>query len=246
MAGPGSGQAAVRIGVFARNDRHEVRERGGMRDSRRRGSGTFVFSAIAAVVAMGSWPPRASAQAADTSEPGSKQAIAAATTEPRFLSPWVADVPDHPTVPSPTNSSGTSRARPASSARPTKIYGYYRALAAATPRVRVETIGKSEEGREILLVAVGDERRLANLEGLRKDMADLADPRRCDEPCSEARIAGTTPSTCSTAAFTPRRRARPRCSWSSPTVSRCRCSPHPRDPRQAGRPHQPGGRARRA
>ena len=40
--------------------------------------------------------------APDAPEPGSIEAIAAATTEPRFLSPWVASVPFSPTVPSPT------------------------------------------------------------------------------------------------------------------------------------------------
>jgi murein tripeptide amidase MpaA len=38
-----------------------------------------------------------------------------------------------------------------------KIYAYYRALAAATPRVKVDVIGTTEEGRDILLVFVGNE-----------------------------------------------------------------------------------------
>jgi len=163
-----------------------------MRDERR-GAGWSVGGAFFALVLSLIGLSRASAQEADRSEPGSKEAIAAATTEPRFLSPWVADVPDHPTIPSPTKYLGHIAGAAGELSSTTKIYGYFRALAAATPRVRVEVIARSEEGRDILLVAVGDERRLANLEGLRKDMADLADPRRCDEPCSELRIAGTTP-----------------------------------------------------
>src|SRR5262250_1474558 len=39
----------------------------------------------------------------DQPEPGSVEAIAAATTEPRFLSPWVAYVPESATVPSPSD-----------------------------------------------------------------------------------------------------------------------------------------------
>jgi hypothetical protein len=162
-----------------------------MSDFERR-SGTVGLLAVAAL-ALGAGPQSARAQGADTSERGAKEAIAAATTEPRFLSPWVSDVPDHPTIPSPTRFLGHIAGAPGELSSTAKVYGYFRALAAATPRVRVETIGKSEEGREILLVAVGDERRLANLAGLRQDMADLADPRRCDAPCSELRIAGTTP-----------------------------------------------------
>ncbi len=129
----------------------------------------------------------------DTPEPGARQAIAAATSEPRFLSPWVDDVPDSPTVPSPTKFLGHIAGAPGELTGTTQIYAYYRALAAATRRVRVETIGTTEEGREILLVVVGDEESLRNLEALRSDMAALADPRRCDATAMEAIVARTKP-----------------------------------------------------
>jgi len=48
-----------------------------------------LLAAAAAVPAAG----------ADTPEPGTRAAIAAATTEARFSSPWVADLPDDPKVP---------------------------------------------------------------------------------------------------------------------------------------------------
>ena len=53
--------------------------------------GTLVAGGAAAAVDPGP----------DTVEPGSIEAIAAATTDPRFLSPWVAYLPDAPGVPSP-------------------------------------------------------------------------------------------------------------------------------------------------
>ncbi len=37
------------------------------------------------------------------------------------------------------------------------ILKYYRALAAATPRVQVETIGRSDEGRELVVVWVSSD-----------------------------------------------------------------------------------------
>jgi hypothetical protein len=67
------------------------------------------------------------------------------------------------------------------------------ALAAATDRERVEVIGKSEEGRDVLLVIVGDSQGLADLEGARADMAALADPRRTDEAAAEAIVARRRP-----------------------------------------------------
>ncbi len=129
----------------------------------------------------------------DRPEPGSRDAIAAATTEPRFLSPWVADVPDHPTIPSPTRFLGHIAGAPGELTRTDRIYAYYRALAAASPRVRVETIGKSEEGRDLLLVIAGDERTVANLETMRADMSALADPRRTDEAAMERIVARVKP-----------------------------------------------------
>jgi hypothetical protein len=130
----------------------------------------------------------ASAQAPDTPEPGSREAIAAATTEPRFLSPWTSSVPDHPTIPSPTKFLGHIVGAPGELTRTDKLYGYYRALAAASPRVQVEVIGKTEEGRDLLLVVVGDDAAMKQLDRYRKDMADLADSRRCDETCLEQRV----------------------------------------------------------
>lgn len=49
------------------------------------------------------WPAALHAQAAgpDTPEPGSVEEIAQATTEPRFLSPWVSYLPASATVVSP-------------------------------------------------------------------------------------------------------------------------------------------------
>jgi hypothetical protein len=131
--------------------------------------------------------------APDTPEPGSREAIAAATTEPRFLSPWVADLPDSKTVPSPTRFLGHIAGAPGELTRTSRIYAYYRALAAASDRVRVEVIGKSEEGRDILLVILGAEESLRDLERLRAEMAALADPRRTDEAAMEQIVARTKP-----------------------------------------------------
>ena len=62
------------------------------------------------------------------------------------------------------------------------LYRYYRELAKATPRVRVFTAPeKSEEGKEQMLVAVGDENLLAKLDRYKEITAKLADPRKINE-----------------------------------------------------------------
>ncbi len=115
--------------------------------------------------------------APDTAEPGSVEAIAKFTTEPRFGNPWVAYVPASETVPSPTKYLGHVAGAAGELSRTSQIYGYFRELAKATPRVRVDVLGKSEEGRDILLVAIADEEGIRDLDRLKKATAALADPR---------------------------------------------------------------------
>jgi hypothetical protein len=57
------------------------------------------------------------------------------------------------------------------------VYRYFRMLAAASPRVKVFTIGHTEEGREMIAVAVADESLLAKAEENNARLAKLADPR---------------------------------------------------------------------
>src|SRR5205085_1496926 len=54
---------------------------------------------------------------------------------------------------------------------------FYRALAAATPRVKVETIGKSDEDRELVVVWVSSDENIKGLQKNRDNLAKLADPR---------------------------------------------------------------------
>src|ERR671927_1347945 len=70
-----------------------------------------------------------------------------------------------------------------------------RMLAGASPRVRVYSIGKSEEGREMIAVAVASERLLAQLEENRARLAKLADPRsiNLDDAEADRIVASTTP-----------------------------------------------------
>src|ERR1700759_210836 len=84
------------------------------------------------------------AQTPDIPEPGSAEAIAAATTDPHFVSPWVSYVPQSATVPSPEKFFGRIMGAPGELAGTGKTYAYARALAGASPRVHVFTIGHSE------------------------------------------------------------------------------------------------------
>ena len=135
----------------------------------------------------------AATAAADTPEPGSAEAIARFTTDPRFLNPWIASVPDSAAVPSPSDFLGHVAGAPGELTRSARIHAYYRALAASSPRVRVETIGRTEEGRDILLAVIADEAGIGDLPRLKAATAALADPRRTDPAQAEALIAGARP-----------------------------------------------------
>jgi len=107
------------------------------------------------------------AQSPDVAEPGSVEAIAAATTDPHYVSPWVSYVPQSTAVPSPEKFFGRIMGAPGELVGTAKAYGYARALAQASPRVRVFTIGRSEEGRDILLLAIADEAGIRDLDRLK-------------------------------------------------------------------------------
>ncbi|HTV51783.1 MAG TPA: M14 family zinc carboxypeptidase [Steroidobacteraceae bacterium] len=129
----------------------------------------------------------------DTVELGSVQEIARATTEPRFLSPWVAYLPASSTVVSPRAFLHRIPGAPGELVNSATAYAYCRALAGSSARVRLFTIGRSEEGRDIVLLAIADERGIAQLERLKAATAALADPRRTDAAAAEQLIATARP-----------------------------------------------------
>lgn len=129
----------------------------------------------------------------DTPEEGSSEDIRKATTDAQFLSPWVSYVPASSNVPSPRAFFGRIMGAPGELVNAEKAYAYCRALAAASPRVRVFTIGKSEEGREILVVAIANEKGITELEALKAATAALADPRKTDSAAAEKLIAQSRP-----------------------------------------------------
>ena len=150
------------------------------------------FAGVTAIFLCGAAAPALDVSP-DVAEAGSIESIAKFTTEPRFSSAWVAYVPASATVPSPTKFLGHLVGAPGELSHTSQIYGYFRALAEATPRVKVSVIGKSEEGREILLVAIADEEGIQSLDRLKAATANLADPRKTTPEAAEKIIATARP-----------------------------------------------------
>src|SRR4029077_15065553 len=99
------------------------------------------------------------------------------TTRPDFTSPLVDHLPKLAGVPSPKDVLGHHIGEPKKLTYYADILKYYRALAAASPRVKVLTIGQSTEGRDLVVVFVSAEESISNLETYRGYLAQLADPR---------------------------------------------------------------------
>lgn len=146
----------------------------------------FLLLTAGIVVAQNSYSP-------DTPEEGSVEAIARYTTETKFVNPWVAYVPASSKVPSPSKYLGHIVGAAGELSHTQKIYGYLRELAAASERVELEVIGKTEEGRDILLVIVSDEQNIRNLAQLKEATAALADPRKTSPEQAEQIIKTAKP-----------------------------------------------------
>jgi Zinc carboxypeptidase len=99
------------------------------------------------------------------------------TTEPYFTSPLVDYLPASKTVPTPKVVLGDVAGAPGILPYSKQVYEYMRMLEKASPRVKVFSIGTTEEGREMIAVAVSSEANLAHLQENHAELAKLADPR---------------------------------------------------------------------
>jgi len=79
------------------------------------------------------------------------------------------------------------------SSRIEDIYRYMRELEKGLETVKVIYHRHSEEGREIILVAVSDEGNIAKLDHFKELTARLADPRRTPQPEADHLIAEALP-----------------------------------------------------
>jgi len=111
--------------------------------------------------------------------------IKQATTSPEFLTELVDHLPASSRVPTPEKFLGYIAGAEGQLTYAKDIHRYFREVAKVSPRVRVETLGTTEEGREMIVAFVSDEANIKRLERLKQITAKLADPRTTPE--AEAR-----------------------------------------------------------
>jgi hypothetical protein len=115
------------------------------------------------------------------------------TTEPRFMTELVDHLPASASVPTPLEFHGYIAGAEGKLTYAEDVYRYMRALEAASPRVKVFSIGRSEEGREMILVAISSEETIASLDRYREITRKLSDPRKISEDEARQLIATGKP-----------------------------------------------------
>src|SRR5947209_7640383 len=112
--------------------------------------------------------------------------IAEYTTEKFFNSPLTDYLPASPKVPTPKAVLGDVAGAPGKLPYAEDVYKYMRMLEKASPRVKVFSIGTTEEGREMIAVAIASESLVAKLDENKARLAKLADPRTINLDDAEA------------------------------------------------------------
>ncbi len=154
-----------------------------------------------ALLAIGLAPSLAAAQqmTTETRDPSQKQDASFAKdykewlVNPKHGSPLVDHLPLVSGIPTPKDVLGYHIGAPKKLTYYADQLKYYRALAAATPRVQVETIGTSDEGRELVVVWVSSDANIKSLAQNREKLAKIADPRGLSESQIKQLIETTRP-----------------------------------------------------
>jgi hypothetical protein len=113
--------------------------------------------------------------------------------DPRITTELVDHLPASETVPTPLKFFGRIVGTPGELTYAKDIHRYMEALDKASDRVKMWSIGKTEEGRDMIVLAIADEATIANLDKYKADIHALTDPRKTSEEQARRIIAGGRP-----------------------------------------------------
>jgi len=116
--------------------------------------------------------------------------IAEYLQDDRISTELVDYLPASETVPTPLDFLGRIIGTPGELTHVDDINRYMRAIAAASPRADVWSMGMSEEGREMILVVIADEGTMGRLEEYKGYLHELTDPRVTSEERARELIGG--------------------------------------------------------
>ncbi len=101
--------------------------------------------------------------------------------DPRISTELVDHLPSSDTVPTPLKFFGRIPGTPGELTYAKDIYRYYDALDKASERAVMWNIGKTEEGRDMVVLAIADEATIKQLDRYKGMLASLTDPRKTTE-----------------------------------------------------------------
>jgi len=151
------------------------------------------FSAASAAIPAAAGQPQKKAAAQPVDQEYTAK-IKEYTQDPRILTELVDHLPASATVPSPLKFLGRVAGMPDELTYYKDMKRYFEALAKAAPsRTRLFTIGQSEEGRDMIVLAIADEATIKALDKYKKILADLTDPRKLADAQAASLIAAGKP-----------------------------------------------------
>jgi Zinc carboxypeptidase len=115
------------------------------------------------------------------------------TQDPRISTELVDHLPASDTIPTPLKFFGRMPGTPGELTYAKDIHRYYEALDKASDRITMWTIGKTEEGRDMVLLAVADEATIKQIEKYKGMVASLTDPRKTTEEQAQQLIRTAKP-----------------------------------------------------
>jgi hypothetical protein len=129
----------------------------------------------------------------EQSDPEFARLVREWTTRPEFLSPLVDHLPVSKSSPQPKDVLGYHIGAPKKLTSVGDQQRYFQELEKSTPRVKTMVVGRTEEGRDILIAFVSSEANIRQLEANRQNLKKLADPRGLSDGQVKQIIASTKP-----------------------------------------------------
>jgi hypothetical protein len=115
------------------------------------------------------------------------------TRDPRISTELVDHLPASASVPTPLKFHGRIVGQPGELTYARDIHRYMQAIADASPRATMWSIGKSEEGRDMYILAIADEATIRDLDRYKGMLAALTDPRKTTEAQARTLIGTAKP-----------------------------------------------------
>ncbi|HET7618580.1 MAG TPA: M14 family zinc carboxypeptidase [Vicinamibacterales bacterium] len=139
--------------------------------------------ALMLAVALASRPAAQTAAPAQAQKPDAEYTakIKEYLQDPRITTELVDHLPASDSVPTPLKVLGHMPGTPGVLTYAKDIHRYFAALDKASDRVASWKIGTTEEGRDIILVAIGDAATIKSLDRYKSMLAQLTDPRKTTE-----------------------------------------------------------------